>query len=131
MNFSLRHYLLAFVLACAAFLFTIAQKHFIATVPLRSAALLVVFSLLSLLFFYVVKPKENTYSSARILAFFWGTLAALVILAEHVIVTFDISYKAIIIMAASMTAPFIGAYMYNLTGNRLLNGPVKPGKTNG
>jgi hypothetical protein len=131
MKFKLRYYLLAFLFACLAFLFTIAQKHLVGTVLIRSVLLFVVFSLLAFFFFSVVKSEKNTYAASKKPALFWSALAALVILTEHVIITFDISYKVVIILAASLAAPFLGGYLCNLIGSRSVDGSYEQRKTNG
>ena len=94
------------------------QKNFIPTVLLRSIALLAVVSVLAFILFLVKKP-EKPFELSKFISVYWGAFVLALIVIEHVVIKFDLSYKQAIIMADVLSGSFIAGYVYSLIPRKI------------
>ncbi len=72
-------------------------------------ALVLIFSLL--IFFFFVKPAQP-YRLSRFLSLWLGIIALIIILITHVIITLNITIKALIIFIMSIIIPWLSGFIY-------------------
>jgi hypothetical protein len=111
-----KHYLLLAVLLVAAYLVTVSLKYWL-PLPLRPPVLLAAVTGMFYLFYLVVKPADLSAVS-RLLAILFGDIAALIVIVQHVVVRFDLSYKALIVVAAAVLSPYLAAWLYRRTAGK-------------
>ncbi len=109
-------YLRLIVLIVLCYAYALIDQTFVPA-ALRPFALLVVVLALLTLLFWRIKP-DNPPLLARTLSLYLGVIVVLIILIQHVIITRDISYKVLIILAITMTSPLIAGVLYQKLGLR-------------
>ncbi|MBN1621512.1 MAG: methyltransferase domain-containing protein [Endomicrobiales bacterium] len=71
-------------------------------------------ALVSLIFFFFIVKPEQQNSLAGFLSIVLGSVAGVTIILQHMIVKFDVSYKAFIILAGAVVTPFIAGGVYSV-----------------
>ncbi|MDP4143085.1 MAG: hypothetical protein Q8936_01195 [Bacillota bacterium] len=115
----LKEYLILLVLIVAGYIFTVSQKYYIPE-KLRPFTLLIAVILIFICFFYIVKPK-TIFKLSRYLSLLCGLIIGIIIIIQHIIISFDITYKAGIIFIVTIVCPFISGLIYNLIVRRKHN----------
>lgn len=105
-----RDWTFSVLLLVLLYAWTVVQKLLFAEVA-RPFTLLAGALVLLLLFFAVVKPLKP-YELARFLCFWLGSAAAFILLIQHVIIRFDLSYRAAIVLAVAVGGPYLTALLY-------------------
>jgi len=81
-------------------------------------ALVLIISLL--IFFFFVKP-EQPYRLSRFLSFWLGVIVLIIIVITHVIITFDLSVKGLVILTFTIGIPWLTGILYKtVTRNKTL-----------
>ncbi|MBN2520687.1 MAG: hypothetical protein JXB17_09300 [Bacteroidales bacterium] len=80
---------------------------------LRPLALFL-FALLSFLIFFIIIKPAKPYDLSRLISLITGVIVAIMIVILHIIITFDISYKALIVLGVTIITPFIAGFIYKL-----------------
>jgi len=108
-----KDYLVLLGLCVLIYLWLLVDQFFLPTVKQRFIALLVVsFSALTA-YFFIVKPAKP-FGLAKHLSLLLGLLTAAVTVLQHVIIRFDLTYKAVLILAVVVLAPCIAGGIYQL-----------------
>jgi hypothetical protein len=110
-NLSFKHYILLAAVLALIYAWLMVDQIFISKVLFRFIALIVVAVGLLTGFFFIVKPKEPI-KLAGFLSLYIGTFAVVVSVIQHVIIHFDISWKAPMIWAIAFLSPFLPAWIY-------------------
>jgi len=80
-------------------------------------AFLVLVLLLMVGYFALVRPAAP-YALARTVALALAIVVTVLIVVQHVILIFDLSYKSAIVLAATVTFPFVAAAGYKWVNTR-------------
>jgi len=108
---SLKHYILLAAVFALIYAWLMVDQIFISKVLFRFIALIVVAVALLTGFFFIVKPKEPQ-NLAGYLSLYIGTFAVVASVIQHIIIHFDISWKAPLIWVVAFLCPFIPAWIY-------------------
>ncbi|MFA5259279.1 MAG: hypothetical protein WC402_04355 [Candidatus Pacearchaeota archaeon] len=111
----LKDYLVLSLLVVLAYIFTATQKYYIPDIViLRSFLVLFVCVFLFLIFFFIKKPVKPL-ELAKTLSILLGIIAGVILIVQHLIMTFTPSIKNIIVFLISIIVPFISGFIYELT----------------
>jgi hypothetical protein len=106
-----KHYLLLAAIFALIYAWLLVDQIFISKVLFRFIALIVVALTLVTVFYFIVKPKDP-FKRAAFLSLYIGTFAVVAGVIQHVIIRFDISWKAPMIWVVAFLCPFIPAWIY-------------------
>ncbi len=98
------------------YLFTVTQKYYIPE-NIRPFSLLFITIVLLIIFFYIVKP-EKPFALSGLLSLVLGIAVAVIIVIIHMIITFDLSYKQVIIFLVAVGSPYLSGWFYQLFNKR-------------
>jgi multidrug resistance efflux pump len=94
------------------YLITVSLKYWL-PLPLRPPVLLIIITGMFYVFYLLIKPN-NVFTLSKYLSILFTAIASIIILIQHVIIKFDITYKAAIIISVTMVSPYISGYLYKL-----------------
>lgn len=77
----------------------------------RPIALFIFVFITMLVYFIIVKP-EKPFELSKLLSLFFGGVVFIIILITHVIITFDVSYKGLVILGATIFTPYIAGWIF-------------------
>lgn len=78
---------------------------------LRPIALFIFVFITMLGFFVIIKPNKP-YELSRLLSIIFGGVVLIIILITHVIITYDVSYKGLVILGVTFFTPFIVGWIF-------------------
>lgn len=100
------------ILLAIGYIFTITQKYYIPEI-IRPFTLVFVFIAIFTILYIIVKP-EDPRKLSNYLSFLTFAIVLLIVIIQHIIIKFDISYKAVIILIASYLAPIPAYLIYKM-----------------
>ncbi|HPG40570.1 MAG TPA: hypothetical protein PLP19_04455 [bacterium] len=84
----------------------------------RALAFALVLIISLLIFFFFVKP-EQPYRLSRFLSFWLGVIVLIIMVITHVIITFDLSVKGLVILTLTIGIPWLAGVLYKtITKNK-------------
>ena len=105
------------ILYVVGYIFTASLKFYVPE-HIRPFVFLVGLFALFYAYFSIIKPPVPNELAKR-LSFILGVATALIILIEHIIITFDISYKSAIVLFGAVVFPFLTSFFYSKRKNEI------------
>jgi hypothetical protein len=104
------HWILFLVIVALADVCTIVQRYVVPEIfrPITYGAIVII---LFLVFFFIVRPSEPMVL-AQTLSVVLGVITLLLILVQDVILTYNLSWKAIVIFLGAILGPIIAGYLF-------------------
>ncbi len=73
---------------------------------------LFVFVLITMIVYFIMIKPNKPFDLSRLLSLILGVIVFIIIIVTHVIITFDISYKGVVILGVTFLTPFVAGYIY-------------------
>ena len=108
-----REYSILTILFIIGYLLTVSQKYFI-PLYIRPFTFFIIAIVVFYLFFLIIRPKEQIELS-NTLALMLSMVTLVIIYIQHIVITFDLSWKAVIILLGTILGPYISGYLYKKT----------------
>jgi len=104
-----REYVYLILLMVIGYIFTITQKYYIPEI-IRPITLIIVFAGIFMVYYKIIKPEDMKKLSNYFAGLTFAIVSVIVII-QHIIIKFDLTYKAGIIIFASYIAPKIAYFI--------------------